>query len=78
MSQLRKLVGKHINTIVGILHVQEDRGKTEQMCKNKDYIKASMLLNVKATMFEMTHTLDGIDYKLDMAEERISELEDIA
>lgn len=57
MAHMRKLVGKHINTVIaGILPAQEGRGKTEQMCKNKDYIKAVMLLNVKATMFEMTHT----------------------
>lgn len=54
---MRKLVDRHINTVlVGIPHVphvQEVKGKTEQVCRDKEYIKGSIL---KSTIFEMTHT----------------------
>lgn len=79
MTQMRKFVDRHINTvIVGIPCVRESRGKTEQVCRDKKYFRVSTLLKMKATIFEMTYTLDGIDGRLDMAEEKISELEDIA
>lgn len=68
---MRKLVDRHINTVlVGIPHVQEVKGKTEQVCRDKEYIKGSTLLKIKSTIFEMTHTLDGINGRLDMAEDQ--------
>lgn len=53
-------IDKHINTVlIGIPHVQEVKGKTEQVCL--PFIKVSTPLKTKATIFEMTHTLDRID-----------------
>lgn len=60
--------------MVWIPHVQEGRGKTEQVCRDKEYIKVSTLLKMKTTVFEMTHTLDGIDGKLEMEKKRFVNL----
>lgn len=49
---MRKLVDRHINTVLGgIPHVQDVKGKTEQVCRGQEYIKVSTLLKIKATVF---------------------------
>lgn len=72
---MRKLADRHTNTVmVGIPHVLEGRGKTEQVCRDKECIKVSALLKIKTTVFEMTHTLHGIDGKLEMEKKRLVNL----
>lgn len=57
IDPMRKLADRHTNTVmVGIPHVLEGRGKTEQVCRDKECIKVSALLKMKTTVFEMTHT----------------------
>ena len=51
--------------------------KLNRLCRDKEYRRVMTLLKLKTTIFEMTHTLDGIDGRSDMAEKNISELEDI-
>lgn len=52
--------------------------KLNRLCRDKEHRRVITLLKLKTTIFEMTHTLDGIDGRSDMAEKNISELEDIA